>query len=269
MMTRGPGAPRGLATGTDSVLLAGPAMRQPLVPPVLALAVGILVSDRWPASIPAAVTGMAAAAALLAVPRLRTPALWFLCLVSGLLHHTLWQAPLNPADLRHVTPAEPVIGQIEAVLLEPPRVRPAHARDRSGGRLTVLARAVAWIPADGIRQPVRGRVMISSPGPPDDGLWRGRRVRVDGVLRPPPEARAPGLFDYRRHLAVRGVHRQVVADGPADWFLPGPAPERPPLLERWRRGAHEVLARGLPDDEAARLIRGMLLGWRTALTEEL
>ncbi|MFM8359107.1 MAG: ComEC/Rec2 family competence protein, partial [Verrucomicrobiota bacterium] len=89
------------------------------------------------------------------------------------------------------------------------------------------------------------------------------------MLQAPGESEAPGLFDYRSHLAHTRIHRHLATATPDDWRPVPSADPGPPLSDRFLPWAHATLARGLPDDPAARLVRGMLLGWRTALTEDV
>jgi len=48
-----------------------------------------------------------------------------------------------------------------------------------------------------------------------------------------------------------------------------PSTSGPPWSERFLPWAHQVLAQGLPDDEAARLLRAMTLGWKTPLSGDV
>jgi ComEC/Rec2-related protein len=99
-------------------------------------------------------------------------------------------------------------------------------------------------------------------------FFAGERVRIEGVLGPPRLPVAKGLFDYRRHLALQGIYFQIRAKSASEWTVL--SSNRPPFTDRFIAWAKRTMELGLPEeDEELRLNWAMMLGWKTALTNEV
>ena len=247
-------------------------MRRPLLWVACFYVAGILAGN-WlePPLTALFVASALTAAACLLRARLRPVLLWLLVFLTGWTGMTVCTAILSPHDLRWLVAGEAELVTLRGRLPDTPtwRLHP-HPRIDSTNTLAEvqidrLKRGEEWKPAF-------GRVAVSTRGPLGPGFFAGRSVEITGVLRPPPPAPAEGLFDYRSHLARRGIYFQLSADSTNDWRIadaPGESPT-PPLADRFRTWGQRTLARGLPgSDVALRLNWAMVLGWTTALTSEV
>lgn len=245
-----------------------PDMERPLVRPLLAFIAGMTASHvlHWPvrAGIACGLIGL-----LLGIPRRRNdePLLLLACALVGLAHHACWadtSAPLVPAT---VIPEAPVLGWVRGTVLDPGEPRPSSNAPARGPSRTLDLHADAWRARAGEWQAAWGKVRVRLRDTTHVVPVRGDRVEVFGVYSRPEIALLPGGFDYRAHLAAKGIHRIGIAEDHADWRTATPAPG-PPWSDRFLPWAHAALGRGLPDDAAARLIRSMVLGWRGGLDDE-
>lgn len=242
-------------------------MRRPLVIVALLYAAGLLLAETaqppliWLFAIAGPLLGFA-----LACPRGRPWLLMPLVLLLGwinLLSHTV---TLSPRDVRAVVSSDPAEVIVRGTLEETPSVRVFLRDDEESFRtlavvrLTALQRGATWLP-------VTGRILTTTPDRLDD-LYRGTAVEVRGVIAPPPEPVAVGLFDYRVHLARQGIYFQLKTYSTNAWRALSPA--TPPLADRFIAWAKHTLARGQPAvDEPLRLLYAMTLGWKTGLTNEV
>lgn len=185
----------------------------------------------------------------------------------------LWmrsQIPLRDDDLRCQADALPRIVTLRGELLESPVLKLSGPVETPRPKSHVLVR-VSELKARDRWEPASGDVIATLPGVFPREFFRTRTVEVRGVLKEPSGARAPGLFDARSFYALQGVWRMLETDGLREWQL-DPAGGPPPSLpwsEQFLDWAHRRLAAGLPDDEAARLLAAMALGWKTPLTGEV
>ncbi len=189
----------------------------------------------------------------------------------GWLQTTLLVRPFSPNDLRLRVDRQPALvfltGRIagsaelqspEQNAFVPPRWQ-VHLDAESIQPINLSKPAV----------PVIGRVLIFGKGRRHTHLWAGTKVRVAGVLAQPANARAPGIFDYREKLRRDGIHYQVNTTSDSDWEILS-QPQTAPLAARFRQWAREQFSAGMPaEDESLRLLWAMVLGWRTALTDEV
>jgi competence protein ComEC len=245
-------------------------MKRPLLFPVLGFASGIAAAELWPMPMPLA--ALIIGLGLIAGWR-RTLASWpaAICVWAGCgaLAYRATQEPLDPDDLAAISGGQPVIARLRGELVESPSVRLSERRGVWVERTVVRLRVNAWRPRGGVWQRAAGDVAVSARGVPGPEFFRAQRVEITGVLSPPPGPAAPGMFDYESFLRRQGVRCQLLCDAPEDWALAPDAVASPPMSERFLPWARERLGRGLPDDEARRLIWAMLLGWRTALNGEV
>lgn len=194
------------------------------------------------------------------------PLLWT---TVGCLNLSVREAVLSPNDARLVAPGHAILASARGRLVTPPRLvsfkHDGEERFRSMAELELQSLQI-----DGEWQTASGRVALSAAGEAGPEFHHGRTIEASGVLRVPDGPLAAGLFNYRRYLALKGIHHQLVADTVEDWRLIDSTSARPPLTERFVRWARATLARGLPpEDPATGLIQAMTLGWKTALTDEV
>lgn len=243
-------------------------MKRPLALVIACYALGILASDV--VSIPLAgwlVPGLLLAAASMALPKARSWALPPLLLAAGATNLALWQQIISPHDLRLLTPAEPILitlrGEVERV-----DIRASIAGEdeylRASARLKV--RAILTTGADW--QPAHGWVLASSRMATMPPVRAGEIVEITGLLKPPPDAFARGMFDYRAHLARRAIHRQLEFEGERDVRLL--VPSSPTWAARFQAWGMEALGHGFePDDPAVGLLWALCVGWLVPLTDEV
>ena len=148
------------------------------------------------------------------------------------------------------------------------------------GRVTEPATRSAWairlvIEADSaergaVRRPVHGDVQVSlllpdEVAPVYPALRHGDRVRLVGLLEPPPERRNPAQMDYGAYLRGRGTHATLRVQSETDVvFL---APSRRPLVRLAtgvRRHIRTALGRHVPPD-----VRPVLLALLVADRSEI
>ena len=243
-------------------------MKRPLLLPALLIAAGIMGTElsggSWRVAAVASVVGWVAAS----WPPARTLALGAGFFGVGRLAMLLDQAPLAPHDLRRVSGPGPGIVTVRGTILETPTLRLVERKGILAGR-TLVRVGVTALRCGDVWQPAVGDVAVGTAGVLSAEFFRTQRVEVTGVLRLPPGPAAEGLFDYRAHLRLRGVWRTLLAEGPADWRLAPDAVAAAPWSERFLPWAQAMLSRGLPDDEATRLLAAMALGWKTPLTGEV
>jgi len=247
-------------------------MKQPMAGVAILFALGIGIGRYVPA-FPLGIAAAAILAALAVLYGLRHPLMWLAVslILAGWADIARHTAVLSPFDLRETTPENDHLVTLHGTLCETPQLRlQGIAARRSTNSYAVLDAELSVRP-DGRMTRVAGRILVSTAGVPNSGFHAGRRVAISGVLRRPSLPQAPGLFDYREHLATRGIHRELRAPSPQDWQRLDPGtPATLPWADRFQDWARETLARGLPvEDDELRLLWAMTLGWKTALVDEI
>ena len=184
-------------------------MRRPLVIVAVLYACGLLLAEvATPPLIQLITAGFALAVTALFWERMRCWMLVPLVIVVGWANHTSRTAILSPHDLRLELTKEPVEVALRGSLAETPSVR-MFIRDEVESyrtlaviEVTEMSRGGKWIPA-------AGQVLTTTPGNLDGKMFKGTEVEVRGIIAPPMEPVAPGLFDYRSYLARQYVHGQL------------------------------------------------------------
>ena len=214
------------------------------------------------------VTGALALAAL-SWGRGRQWLLWPLLVGVGLANFTFHTAVLSPFDLRRIVADRTEEVWLRGRLVETPYLRVYEQGEKESWR------TLAQLDVEAVRlgksdwQPAVGRVAINTVGVLSDTFFGGQTVEISGVIRPPKEAIAEELFDYRLYLRRLGIHHELRVGSTNDWRLLS-APSSPPLADRFCAWARRTLALGLPgEDEPLRLLWAMTLGWKTALNGEI
>ncbi len=250
-------------------------IKQPLTAPACLFAGGIVLAHVAPWDVPwlFAATLLAGLSALWRAEA--SP--WLLpvfLVLAGAFHFTVSTAALDPMDLR-VRATTPALATLEGELAATPEER-RHERNGVWRTNTLAVLRCTRLRAsedDALWRDARGLVLVSTPSTLPEQFGRGRRVRINGVLDQPRGAQAPGLFDYARHLALRGIHHELRTSEPADWSALESATGTawtPPWDERFQHWARATLAHDLPHEDAAlRLLWSMTLGWKTGLTDDV
>ena len=240
----------------------------PLLWLAIFLALGILAAHAVSLPISCLLgSGFALAFAALAWPRSRLWLLPVLLLLVGAANYTLRTAIIAPHDLRTLLVVEPQEAVVRGALVDTPYQR-VFNRDGSERWRTLARIKLEAIALDQQWIPTIGELIVTTPDLLANHFYRGQRVQVAGVIHQPPNARAPGLFDYRRYLRTVGIHYQLRVSSTNDWQLLSAATKLP-LAARFDPWAREVLARGLPRDRYVELLWAMTLGWKTALNGEV
>jgi competence protein ComEC len=130
-------------------------------------------------------------------------------------------------------------------------------------RLRLLLRAESWHPegaAEESAAPITGLILVTLPDLPVAINGADRLAMRCRLSRPQP-ARNPGAFDYRRFLALQGIHATARATS-GDLLSVEQLPDvwwRQVLVTPLREGARRILTAHLSGAPAG-LLRGMLLG---------
>ena len=253
-------------------------LRRPLVIPTLAFVTGIVLGKLCAPPLAPTIVGsgllLLLHALLLTRPSGHHTAPW--------LHLTVWltaaslgtlalridQSVDSPAALRHLTPADARLGSLRGTIDETPTLRVSERNGQLIANTSVRIRVSAWRPVHGDWQPASGFSLLNVRGPLPIQASRESPLEAFGTLLAPEPPEAPGLFDYAAFLENQSIHRIFRVDSTNEIQL-SPPPGGIPWSEQFLPWAHGVLARGVPDDESARLLRSMTLGWKTPLTGEV
>jgi ComEC/Rec2-related protein len=188
--------------------------------------------------------------------------------VCGAANLLLQTSVISPDDLRVLNDGRDELVTLRGVISETPHQSIYIRKGEETVRSIALVDATALIRGTNI-EPATGTVVVSTPGVVSAEFFRDRPVEISGVLKVPRGPAAEGLFDYRKHLAWQGIHRQLIAPGTNDWRALDTV-AKPTLSDRFQRWAMATLARGLPvEDAELRLLWAMALGWKTALTDDV
>lgn len=245
-------------------------MKRPMLPVALVFSAGILLADQVEVSL---VPLFAAALALTLLALFRTEAraitLAGAVFFAGWAHFAWRAAVLSPHDLRELVREGPALVNVRGVIAGVPSLRVTERDEEEVWRTLVPVETVEIQMRAGQWERACGVVQTRTKGICLTNLFAGQPVVVTGVVEPPPLPKAPGLFDYRTYLRRQGVHYQLNVESEKDWRVIGitnPAP----WTEQFRGWAQRTMARGLPGvDEPLKLQWAMVLGWKTALTQEV
>ncbi|BBO71301.1 DNA internalization-related competence protein ComEC/Rec2 [Desulfosarcina alkanivorans] len=203
---------------------------RPAVPLTLSLMAGIVLGRYLPGiALPVLATVLAAAAWLTVRLRRAQPARWsplLAALAAGYLAMVPWASPRSGPD--HLAGyLDTGYWRVHGVVADSPVVR--FGRTRAVLDVTTLAR-------DDRSHAVRGRIRLTVTG--EAALAPGDRLIFPARIRSFRNFRNPGGFDYRRHMAYRGIHGSA--------WVP---------LEKLRRNGSDARA---PADRLVHAARGRL-----------
>lgn len=248
-------------------------MKRPVVGVVLFYAVGLLLAEMLQPPLAILFSISFAVLALAGVfKKFRAIFLCALLIFVGWTNLVFRTAIVSPHDLRNLIGNEPRIASVRGQLVRSPQIkiseRDGEETERSMAQLHVseiqFAGKENW-------QSALGDIVVSTPAPLTN-FFAGQSVEISGVIAPPPPPLAEGLFDSGRYFGTRGIYYELKTDSSNDWKRwgeDGGCLQGPPLTDRFLNWSKHTLALGLPEDETARLLWAMTLGWRTAFTGDV
>lgn len=243
-------------------------MKRPFLAPVGWCAGGILCG--WYLQVPLSLLWVTAVILLITASRCLDRRWWIptLCILFGWINTTARTQVISPSDLRLRVGNSPMLGRIHGEIKQRPVVsRPTKNNSNPARWRTIIA--VNSIETDGNIWPAFGDLIVFSEGTWHERLSSGMQASVFGVIERPPPAKAPDIFDYREKLRREGIHHQLVTARESDWNLVG-GPGSFSWPDRFQDWARERSASGLDgEDTSLQLLWAMVLGWRTALTDEV
>ena len=171
---------------------------RPAIPLTLSLMAGIILGQGFPGlAFPVLFILLAASVWLAVHLRREQPARWSPLLASmaaGYLALVPWVSPAHgPTHIVHRL--DTGYWRIHGTVIDPPTVR--FGRTRLVLDVTTLSR-------ESVSHAVRGRIRLTVMGESD--LAPGDRVTFPAKIRPFRNFRNTGSFDYRRHMAFKGIH---------------------------------------------------------------
>ena len=247
-----------------------PAMKRPLVPVALLYGAGLLLGNLGEAPLAGLfLAGFGFGVGALGWPRARLWLLAGLAVVCGWANLQSRTTAVSPQEARRLAGESPCLVTARGVLSGRPSARVLVREEQERWHTLALRELTALRLGHGDWRPARGAVQTTTPGVLPGALRDGQSVEVEGVLSAPAAPLAEGLFDYRLYLEQQGIYHQMKVSSTNFWRLYGAA--RPPTwTERFSLWAMPALERGLPErDEPLRLQWAMILGWKTALTDEV
>ena len=243
-------------------------MRRPFLPVAISFTVGVLIAHALNAPITYwLLPAFAFAVAAITWARVGSWLLLAFVMFAGAANYTLRTAVIAPDDLRWVLGTEPQQVVVRGTLVDTPYQR-VFNRDGTEHWRTLARIHLDALAVNGEWTTTLGDVIVTTPEILANTFCDGQRVQIEGVIRQPPKALAPGLFDYRRYLKTVGVHYQMTVSSTNDWQLLS-APGAMPFSARFASWARTMLARGLPHDRYLELLWTMTLGWKTGLSGEV
>ena len=245
-------------------------MKRPVIIVALLYAAGIVFADFVPLPLlPLLAVSFAAGLAALLWARAGGVLLGILLFLTGSANLTFQTALLSPHDLRAVLADRTDYLSLRGTLCETPYHRIYENGDEESWRTMAVIEVHSVRKGEADWQPATGRVAVSTPGVLPRQFFAGRSVEIVGIIFPPSEPVAEGLFDYRAYLRRHAIYYQVKVASTNDWQSLSPTMSVP-LADRFNGWAKATLARGLPvEDEPLRLLWAMTLGWKTALSGEV
>ena len=251
-------------------MLRGEDMKRPLVPAALWFAAGIILAEFAEVSLfPLFFAAVVVGGAGLGWERFRPVLLAALVGLAGAIDQSYHTAVLSPHDVRVLVGDRPALVTVRGTLAGPPSQRVVEYKGEEAWHTLAVVEASAIRLDHGPWQPAVGTLQATLKGKTLTNCFDGQALEVEGVLEPPPGPLAEGLFDYRTYLRRMGIYYELKSDREGLWHAVG-AVRPPPWTERFRLWAQATLARGLPEaDEALKLQWAMVLGWKTALTNEV
>jgi len=251
----------------------------PLVPIALGLIVGIILNETWPAPVGAYAGVAAILCAILLIRTVRqryaTAIGCALAVCLGGIRHDTFVRRVEPCHIARFVSDESVYTAVTGTVVTPPYESSPDAgfftpwmHRRHKTRFTL---AVDHIEGRSGLIAVCGRLRVTVAGPPPT-IRAGDRIRIFGSLAKPFGPVNPGQFNYRRWLRRHGILAVMYCNGPGN--ISAVARERNALLSAWQ-SARDFARQALVgpdqhvDDDASGLVETMVLGRRYAVSERV
>jgi ComEC/Rec2-related protein len=246
-------------------------MKYPLLPVTLLLAAGIIAGDQLHPQ-PFVLLGAAIAIVLAALAanflnkdKSALPLIGAALFMTGWADIACHTAILSPNDLRLLLPRSPSSVTIQGTVSAPPSQRIYERDGREIWHNTTVVES-RQITIDGVPRAAVGKVVVATPGILPANFFVGQKVEVSGVIEPPHEAQAQGLFSPHLFYQRQEIYFALRAGSTNDWHAFSEAGVQN-LTGKFTAWAKQTLALGLPvEDEALRLIWALVLDWKPGLT---
>lgn len=244
-------------------------MNWPLCPVALFYLGGILLGQWLHPSLAGLFTAsfLAVAAAMVST-RARPMLLTVGLILAGWTNASWRSAILSPADLRNVAVLADQAASVRGALHASPIPRLYERQGKEFWHSSVVIDTTAIQLANGWH-PARGKIIAYASGILGSNFFNGQEVQVSGVLGPLSGPLAEGLFDARSYYEHEGIYFELRTESVKAWNVVPASPRQMPLSDRFSRWARQALSRGLPEDEALRLMWTLALDWRAPLTESV
>jgi competence protein ComEC len=245
-------------------------MKQPLGIVAVLYAGGLLLGNFVQPPLPCLFAmAFAIAAGALLLPRFRPFLIWPLVLFTGWTNFVRHTAVAAPTDLRVLLTDKPELATVRGTLIQTPAARFYTDTTASDSFTTIARIEVTAIQHGGKWQPASGKIVASVPDLLPGNFFAGQQVQVYGVIEPPPEPIAEGLFDFRTFLRRQEIYFELKSVRTNDWQILGSRRISAPWSDRFTKWAESALALGQPDDDAVRLEQALTVGGKTFLTDEV
>jgi competence protein ComEC len=212
---------------------------------------------------------LALAAGALLLPRFRSFLIWPLLLFTGWTNFVWHTAVISPTDLRVALTGQPELVHVRGTLAATPvqRLYLGPAGESFSTTAPINVTEIQRGPNDW--QPASGQIEATAGMLPANFFAR-QQVQVDGVLAPPAQPIAEGLFDFRTYLRRQEIYFVEKATRDGDWQIIGSRKLSRPLSDRFIAWTKTALALGQPpDSEPLHLEQALALGDKTYLTDQV
>jgi len=242
-------------------------MKQPLLSVVVLLIAGIALGNHVELPVHTLlVAGLIAGIAAFFLDRIRTWLLPVILVLAGAADVSLHQQIISPIDVRTVLPANDELATVQGTVTAVRQNPPLEGSADQPPHFSVQIQLSHVRPGRADWSQVHGKLIASAEFDGAKNIQPGQTIQLFGVLSAPPGPFAPGMFDYRAHLADRGIYFLLRSEETADLIILKST--RAPLVVGFRKWAMAALGQGFPpDDHSIELLWAMCLGWRTGLTE--
>lgn len=245
--------------------------KQPLLLPLLGIVFGILAGYWF--EIP---LSLLVVVILLLLPLLiilkdsRLPFILLFLATLGAINY-IWQIKhFGKNDLRNILKDQPAIATITGTIKGVPTLKIATNNRHTNSIITKFILNVESIQfRDSTTNMVaRGKTSTIVHGVLDESLGDGSKIRVYGVIKPPPTSKIYGFYNYREDLKNKGIFYMLTIESPADVEILDRASSSS-LKEKFIRWTDRTLRYGIPEKLMGTDLRlAMLFGLKTKLTDE-
>jgi competence protein ComEC len=242
-------------------------MKQPLLSVVVLLIAGIALGNQVELPVHTLlVAGLIAGIAAFLLDRIRKWLLPVILVLAGAANVSLHRQIISPIDVRTVLPATDELVTIQGTVIKVSQKPVLQNSADKPPRYSVQIQLNHVRPNRAEWRQVHGKLIASVEFDGAENILPGQTIQLFGVLSAPPGPFAPRMFDYRAHLADRGIYFLLRSEETTDLIILKST--RVPLVFGFQKWAMAALGKGFPpDDPSIELLWAMCLGWRTGLSE--